>query len=104
MTFPQEFVDRHPDAPLALLKAFRQSRDEAFTRIEDQQMLSISWASALLDEQRALMGPNYWAYNVEDNVRPLEAMIGFAEAQGVTPRRVALDSLFVPEAAALPGF
>ena len=104
MTFPQEFVDRHPDAPLALLEAFRQSRDEAFASIEDQQVLSISWASALLDEQRALMGPNYWAYNVEDNVRPLEAMIGFAEAQGVTPRRVALDSLFVPEAAALPGF
>jgi len=87
-----------------LLEAFRRSRDEAFHRIEEQQILSISWASALQDEQRALMGPNYWAYNVEDNVVPLESMISFAEEQGVTPRRLPLDSLFVPEAAALPGF
>ena len=49
------------------------------------------------------MGHDYWAYNVEDNIRPLEAMITFAHEQGVTPHRVPLDSLFVPEAAALPG-
>jgi hypothetical protein len=50
------------------------------------------------------MGPNYWSYNVEDNVRPLEAMTIFAHEQGVTPHRVPIDSLFVPEAAALPGY
>jgi len=104
VTFPQSFVDQHPDAPVAVLKAFRQSRDEAFHRIEEQEVLSISWASALLDEQRALMGPNYWAYNVEDNIRPLEAMMDFAHEQGVTPERLHVDDLFVPEAAALPGF
>jgi 4,5-dihydroxyphthalate decarboxylase len=104
VTFPEEFVARHPAAPVALLKAFRQARDEAFHRIEDQQILSLSWASALLDEQRALMGPNYWAYNVEDNIRPLEAMMDFAQQQGVTPQRMSIDSFFVPEAAALPGF
>jgi 4,5-dihydroxyphthalate decarboxylase len=103
ITLPQEFVDRHPDAPVALLKAFRQARDEAFQRIEEQQILSISWASALLDEQRALMGETYWAYNVENNRRPLEAMTQFAHEQGLTPERFPVEKLFVPEAAALPG-
>ena len=104
VTFPQEFVDRHPDAPLAVLHAFRRSRDLAFDRIEEQEVLSISWASAQLDEQRALMGPNYWAYNVEDNTRPLEAMLDFAHEQAVTPRRLHVDELFVPAAAAAAGF
>ena len=104
VTFPQEFVDQHPGAPVAVLNAFRRSRDLAFDRIEEQEILSISWASAQLDEQRALMGQNYWAYNVEDNIRPLEAMMDFAYEQAVTPRRVHVDELFVPEAAALPGF
>src|SRR5581483_6407643 len=103
VTFPQSFVDEHPDAPVALLRAFRRSRDEAFARIEEQQVLSISWASALLDEQRELMGTNYWAYNVSDNRRPLEAMMDFAFEQGVTPERLSVASLFVPAAAALPG-
>jgi 4,5-dihydroxyphthalate decarboxylase len=104
VTFPREFVDHHPDTPVAVLKAFRESRDQAFDRIEEQEVLSISWASAQLDEQRALMGPNYWAYNVEDNIRPLEAMMDFAHEQGVTPERLHVDDLFVPEAANLPGF
>ncbi len=104
VTFPQEFADANPEAPVAVLDAFRRSRDEAFNRLEEQEVLSISWASAQLDEQRALMGPNYWAYNVEDNIRPLEAMMDFAYEQAVTPRRMHVDELFVPEAAALPGF
>jgi len=104
VTFPQEFVDEHPQAPIAVLEAFRRSRDQAYERIEEQEILSISWASTQLEEQRALMGENYWAYNVEDNIRPLEAMLDFAHEQAVTPRRLHVDELFVPEAAALPGF
>jgi 4,5-dihydroxyphthalate decarboxylase len=104
VTFAQETVDRYPDAPVAFLEAFRKARDVAFQRIEDQQILSISWASALLDEQRALMGDNYWAYNLEANRRPLDAMTQFAHEQGLTPTRISYESLFHPTAAALPGF
>lgn len=104
ITFPQEWVAKNPTAPVALLKAFREARDEAFHRLEDQQILSISWASALLDEQRALMGHDYWAYNVESNRRPLESALEWANEQGVTARKLSVDELFVPEAAALAGF
>jgi 4,5-dihydroxyphthalate decarboxylase len=104
VTFPTAFVERNPDAPVALLKAFRQSRDEAFHRLNDAQVMSLPWAMSLLEEQRALMGRNYWAYNVEDNRRPLEAMMDFAHEQGVTPDRRTVESMFVPEAASLPGW
>ena len=63
----------------------------------------ISWASALLDEQRALMGEDYWAYNVVNNRRPLEAMTQFAHEQGLTPYQLDYETFFAPEAAALPG-
>jgi hypothetical protein len=33
----------------------------------------------------------------------LEAMTQFAHEQGLSPRRIELESLFHPEAAALPG-
>lgn len=104
VTFTGPFVERHPQAPVALLEAFRRARDEAIHRILDAQVLLLPWSSAHLDEQRALMGERYWAYNIEDNRRPLEAFSQFAYEQGLTPYRVAVDSLFVPEAAALPGF
>ena len=105
VTLTQEFVDRHPDAPVALLKAFRQARDEAFYRIQgpDPQYLVVSWVSALVDEQRELMGEDYWAYNVDSNRRSLEALTLFTHQQGLTPYQVDFHSFFSPEAAALPG-
>jgi 4,5-dihydroxyphthalate decarboxylase len=105
VTLKQEFVDSHPHAPVALLGAFRRARDEAFNRLEgaDPQVLVISWAAAAVDEQRALMGENYWAYNIEDNRPALEAITQFGHEQGLSPTRIDYLSLFAPEAATLPG-
>lgn len=105
VTLKQEFVDRCPNAPVALLKAFRQARDEAFNRLEgaDPQILVISWAAAAVDEQRALIGENYWAYNIAANRRALDAFTQFAHEQGLSPTKIEYESFFSPEAAALPG-
>jgi 4,5-dihydroxyphthalate decarboxylase len=105
VTLKQEFVDRYPDAPVALLKAFRHARDVAFSRLEgdNPQILVISWVAAAVDEQRALMGENYWAYNIENNRRALEALTQFAHEQGLSPQRIDYETFFHPKAAALPG-
>jgi 4,5-dihydroxyphthalate decarboxylase len=105
VTLKQEFVDAHPNAPVALLKAFRRARDEAFSRLEgaDPQVLVISWAAAAVDEQRALMGENYWAYDIENNRRSLDALTQYAYEQGLSPVKIDYESFFAPDAAALPG-
>ncbi|HEY3115246.1 MAG TPA: ABC transporter substrate-binding protein [Chloroflexota bacterium] len=107
VTFRQEYVAQHPDAPVALLKAYRQARDVAFDMVEggNPHTLVISWASAAMAEQRALMGENYWPYNVADNARVLEALTQFALQQGLTQgKKLNYETFFHPEAAALPGF
>ena len=105
VSLKQEFVDEHPDAPVALLKAYRRARDVAFENIlgSDPQVLAISWANAMVDEQRALMGENYWAYNVENNRRSLDAMMLFSHQMGVTPQLYEVESFLDPQAAALAG-
>ena len=105
VSLTQEFVDKHPEAPVALLKAYRQAREIAFNRIygSDPEILTISWAAALMDEQRAVMGENYWAYNVENNVRSLEAMMVYAHQFGTTPTKLDYRTFLHSEAAALPG-
>jgi len=105
VTLKQEFVERHPSAPVALLQAFRRSRDEAFNRLEgpDPQIIVYSWAAAAVNEQRELMGENYWAYNIANNRRTLDAITQFTHEQGLSPSRIDYQSFFHPEAAALPG-
>lgn len=105
VTLNQGFVDRYPHAPVALLEAYRRARDVAFDRVYgiDQQIVTISWAAAAMDEQRALMGEAYWPYNLENNARPLEAMMEFAHEFGVTPEKLNYETLFHPAAVALSG-
>ena len=105
VTLKQEFVERHPNAPVALLQVFRRSRDEAFNRLEgpDPHIIVYSWAAAAVSEQRELMGENYWAYNIENNRRTVDSITQFAHEQGLSPSRIDYKSFFHPEAAALPG-
>jgi 4,5-dihydroxyphthalate decarboxylase len=105
VTLKKDFVDEHPNAPVALLKAFRASRDEAFNRLEgpDPQVIIYPWMAAAIAEQRELMGENYWAYNVADNRVVLEAMTQYAFEQGLSPKKIDYMDFFHPQAAALPG-
>lgn len=105
VTLKQAFVDKHANAPVALLKAFRASRDEAFNRLEgpDPQVIVYPWMAAALAEQRELMGENYWAYNVADNRNELEAITQYGFEQGLAPVKIDYRSFFHPEAAALEG-
>lgn len=105
VTLKREFVEGHPQAPVALLKAFRKSRDVAFDRLEgsDPQVIAYSWIAAAVAEQRELMGENYWAYNIENNRTVLEAMTQYAHEQGLSPSRIDYMTFFHPEAAGCPG-
>jgi 4,5-dihydroxyphthalate decarboxylase len=105
VTLKQGFVDRHPNAPVELLCAFRRSRDIAFERLEgsDPQVIAYSWIAAAVAEQRALMGENYWAYNIENNRTVLAAMTQYAHEQGLSPNRIDYMEFFHPAAAALTG-
>ena len=105
VTLKQDFVDKHPEAPVALLKAYRQARDVAMDRLygADPEILITSWVAAAIDEQREVMGENYWSYNIHDNVTSLEAMMTFAHQFGLTSERLGYEDFFHPEAAALEG-
>jgi 4,5-dihydroxyphthalate decarboxylase len=98
VTLRRQYADAHPDAPLALLKAFRKARDIAIDNVEgaDPKMIVVSWLSHYLDEQRALMGRNFYSYDVASNRVTLAALTDYAHQQGLTPRRVAIEELFHP--------
>jgi len=106
VTLRADFVARHPDAPVALLKAFRRARDIAIENItgSDPQVLVLSWLSQAMDEQRALMGDDYFAYDVAHNETALAAMMRFAADQYLTGEVVDYRRLFDPSAMALPGW
>jgi 4,5-dihydroxyphthalate decarboxylase len=105
VTLKREFVEQHPEAPVTLLQAWRKARDIAFERVlgSDPEYLTIIWAANAVEEQKAVLGDNFWPYNIVDNRKTLEAITLFAHQQGYTPHRVDYTKLFDPAAASLPG-
>lgn len=103
VTLREEFAKRCPSAPVAVLKAFRRARDMAFEAIEgsDPQVLVVPWIGHALEEQRALMGDNYFSYDIDNNRVTLRAMMQFAHEQWLTPRLVDITEVFDPSTAAL---
>jgi 4,5-dihydroxyphthalate decarboxylase len=104
VTLREAFAKRCPSAPVAVLKAFRKARDMAFDAIEgsDPQVLVVPWIGHALEEQRALMGDEYFSYDIDNNRVTLHAMMQFAHEQWLTPRLVDIAEVFDPSAAALP--
>lgn len=92
--------DLAEDASLcrAVCDAFQQAKDEAIDPIGGYQALSISlpWAPADLDSVKALMGANYWPYGIEANRAAIQAVARYSHAQGLAPRRMAVEELFAP--------
>jgi 4,5-dihydroxyphthalate decarboxylase len=106
VTLRADFVARHPKAPAALLQAFRRARDIAIENItgSDPQVLVLSWISQAMDEQRALMGDDYFAYDLAHNETALAAMMRFAADQYLTREVIDYRRLFDASALALSGW
>jgi 4,5-dihydroxyphthalate decarboxylase len=60
----------------------------------DPRRVSLAWFREALEEQRDIPGHDPWPYDVTHNRGTLDALCGYAHAQGLTSRRLTVDELF----------
>jgi 4,5-dihydroxyphthalate decarboxylase len=91
-------VDKHPFLPLAVFKAFAQSKAAAMAALSDTSATKVTlpFVEERLKEARDLMGDDFWAYGVEPNRTTLEVFLRHHHAQGLSPRVVRVEELFHP--------
>ena len=94
----RSIVDAHPWLPVAVLKAFEQSKRLALAELADTSAIKVMlpFFEERLAEARALMGPDYWSYGVDPNRHVLEAFLDAHHRQGLSQRRLGVDELFHP--------
>jgi 4,5-dihydroxyphthalate decarboxylase len=91
-----EVLARYPWVGQAMLKAFRQSKELAYERMEDPRRISLAWVRDLIEEQREIMGRDPWPYELPANRKALEAMIRYSHRQGMIKQQMPVESLFHP--------
>lgn len=86
----------YPWLGMEVVKAFRRSKERAWRQMEDPRRVSLAWFREALEEQRQVLGPDPWPYDLPNNRRALEAICGYAARQGLTTRPLAPEDLFHP--------
>jgi len=56
----------------------------------------LPWQGEHLRETEAVMGGDYWRYGFDSNRAVIERMARYSNEQGITPRRLTPEELFLP--------
>jgi 4,5-dihydroxyphthalate decarboxylase len=88
----------HPWIAKKLYAAFCQARDVAIEAMYDTDALltTLPWLIDHIEESRRFLGRQFWPYGLEPNRPTLRALCRYAYEQGLAPRLLQPDELFVP--------
>ena len=94
----KEVYRAHPFVAASLYRAFAAARDLALEPFYDTDALMVSLPFLIdhIEHSRRVFGPDFWAYGLEPNRPALDALCRYVHEQGLAPRRIAPDDLYVP--------
>ena len=95
----KELVAQYPWLPTSVYKAFCEAKALAMVDLLDVNALMVTLAVARLRRRRRpwrLMGKDFWAYGIHENMREIEALAQYVFEQGLVDRKVAVEELFHP--------
>ena len=98
----RELAAERPDLVRAVYKGFCDAKS-----VTSQQLLKgmtfnnmavmLPWITRLVDEDRTLMGDDWWPYGMKANRAAVDAILRYHHEQGLTDRRFTCEDIFVPE-------
>ena len=98
----RELANQRPEIVRAVYKAFCAAKDQAqkqyihgMTFNNMAQMLP--WFTRLIENDRALLGDDWWPYGVERNRAAIDAVLRYHYEQGLTKRRFTVNEAFVSD-------
>ncbi len=91
--------EQYPWIAMSLYKAFVQAQRLTYEDLYVTAALKamLPWLTRHVEEARALMGDDYWAYGFAPNREVLATFLRYHHEQGLSKRRLAPEELFAPE-------
>ncbi len=83
----------------SLMKAFVAAQRKVYDGLHHQEayLTMLPWQMAHVEEARRELGEDWWAYGIEPNRHVLDTFLRYHFEQGLSPRRLKPEDLFVPE-------
>lgn len=94
----REIAETDPALCLAICRGFEAARRYAADRLSEMQapFTLLPWGADDLARSTATLGPDYWRYGVAGNEGAIANLCRYSWQQGLAPRELAIEELFVP--------
>lgn len=97
----RELAAENPELVKTIYRAFCEAKDrmaEQYVRgmTFNNMDLMHPWLTPLIAASRELMGDDWWPYGIGANRAAIEAVLRYHHEQGLTPRRLSIEEVFVP--------
>lgn len=88
-------LEKYPWMALEIYKAFCNAKKECYKYLSDQRKSSLVWHSYYWQKELQMFDGDPWPYNLKDNEKPLNTMIGYSFADGLIKKKHQIKDLFV---------
>lgn len=102
MVIRKDTLAQNPGLAMTLYKAFCDAKDAAVKEYEHGHIFNnmatmFPWFSRLLEEDREVLGDDWWPYGIKANRRAIEAILRYHYEQGITDTIFRIEDIFAPE-------
>jgi 4,5-dihydroxyphthalate decarboxylase len=94
----RDVYERDPWVAVSLYKAFSAAKQHCYRLVSEcgSPKASFAWLQPMIEEEQAIIGPDWYPYGIEQNRPSLEALLQYTHEQGLTARHVGIADLFAP--------
>ena len=98
----RELATERPDIVRAVYQGFCDAKTVTSEHLLkgmtfNNMAVMLPWTTNLVDEDRTLMGDDWWPYGMEANRTAVDAILRYHHEQGLTDRRFTCEDIFAPE-------
>ena len=95
ITFHAAYLEKHPDAAREMFDACVEAKNLALRDDADATYSNFAWNRQVWEEQQAVLGPDPWKFGIKGNEKALNALVRYAEEQGLLAKKVTIGDLFI---------
>jgi 4,5-dihydroxyphthalate decarboxylase len=94
----REIFERDPWVALSLYKAFNAAKARSYDLLLEtgSPKASFAWLQPMLEEERSIIGPDWFPYGIEKNRESIGALLQYTHEQGLSDRLLRIEELFAP--------
>jgi 4,5-dihydroxyphthalate decarboxylase len=95
ITFHSSYLEKYPAAAQEMFNACLEAKNLALRDDADATYSNFAWNRQVWEEQQAVLGADPWKFGIKGNEKALDALIRYADEQGLLAKKMTIADLFL---------